>query len=71
MIVNIHLLGAEAHDLLKKIKRGEGSRIIPAIAIVNSEREKYLDDGTADAFLMRPFDSQSLITIARSFIRDK
>lgn len=69
VIVDIHLAGAEAHGLLRNIKKGEGSSNIPAIAIVGSEKEKYLEDGTVDAFLTRPIDAKSLVTLARCFIK--
>ena len=69
IIVDLKLPGEGGYSILRSLRAdGEGSSI-PAIAIVSGEGDKDAAGGTADVFLMRPFDRDSLVKAVKSLLK--
>lgn len=70
MLLDIWLGGSDGGKIAKTIKTDKQTKHIPIIMIsANNETEKITHEAGADAFLLKPFNIDDLLSIVRKHLK--
>lgn len=68
ILLDIWLSGFDGYDLTQLLKNDPATAIIPIVMIsANNETEKISKNAGADAFLLKPFNIDDLLTMVKQY----